>query len=175
MKVHFKLLYLILPEGFRKEQGVPSEHPLPAASKQDPRAVFPHHRHASPEQRPLHTCGPTAPNAHLEAPISHSLAAPPVPDPRAHIDGAQIASADPEAAPPPPNGDSEAPGREGCKHMGRPQLHDRLGATARCPHPAAGGSDPGAEDRERLVLLWAGGVGGRWPLGRRGRAVRGWG
>ena len=69
----------------------------------------------------------------------------------------------------------EAPGREGCKRTERPQLHNRLGSTARCPHPEAGGGDSGAEDRERLVLLWAGGVGGRWPLGRREHAVRGWG
>ena len=61
--------------------------------------MFPHHRHASPEQRALHTCGPTAPDAHLAAPISCSLAAPPVLHPRARIDGAQVASADPEAAP----------------------------------------------------------------------------
>ena len=31
------------PEGFRKEQGVPFEHRLPAASEQDPRALCSHH------------------------------------------------------------------------------------------------------------------------------------
>ena len=69
----------------------------------------------------------------------------------------------------------EAPGREGCKRTGHPPLHDCLGAPAQCPHPAAGGRHPGAEDRVRLALLWVGGVGGHWPLGRRGCAVRVWG
>ena len=65
------------PEGFRKEHGVPSEHPLPAAREQDPRAVRPHYPRASQEQRPLHTCRPTAPDVHPAAPTSGSSAAPP--------------------------------------------------------------------------------------------------
>ena len=68
-----------------------------------------------------------------------------------------------------------APSREGCERAGHPPLHGRLGARARSPHTVAGGGDPGAEDRGRLALLGAGGVGRRWPLGRRGRAVRGCG
>ena len=64
----------------------------------------------------------------------------------------------------------EVLGREGCKRMGRPPVHDLLGAPSQCPHPAAGGRHPRAEDRVRLVFLWAGGVGaaGHWA----GRGVR---
>ena len=65
------------PEGFTKEHGVPSGHPLPAAREQDPRAVRPHYPRASQEQIALHTCRPTAPDVHPAAPTSGSSAAPP--------------------------------------------------------------------------------------------------
>ena len=151
MKVHFNLLHLILQKAL-----VPPEHPLPAASEQDHRAVCPHHQRASPEQRPLHTSGPSAPDTHTAAPISRSSAAPAIPDTRARSDWAQAASADPEASSrgrgaAPPRGDSRGKGQGGLQHTGRPPLHDRLGVPAQCPHPAAGGRHPGADDRAKLV------------------------
>ena len=168
------------PEGFRKEQGVPSEHPLPAASEQDHWAVCPHHQHASQEQRPLYTCGLSAPDAHPVASISRCLAAPPILNPRPTVMGPRQ-RLQTQRTPPVVVGQplweetQEAPGREGCKCKGCPPLHDRLGAPAQCPHPGAGGRHPGDEDRAGLVLIWAGGFGGRWPMGRRERTVKGWG
>ena len=64
----------------------------------------------------------------------------------------------PRGCPPPPR--SRGTEEEGLPARGRPPLHNRLGALARRPHPAAGGGDPRAEDRTRLPLLEAGGVGG---------------
>ena len=87
--------------------------------------MCPHHWHSSPEQRPLHTCGPSAPDAHPAAPISRSSAAPPIQDPRARSNGAQAASADPEAASrgrgaAPPRGDSRGAGQGGLQAHGSP-------------------------------------------------------
>lgn len=138
----------------------------------------PQHPRASREQRSPHTRGPTAPDArarrpHLRAPRRHL----PLPDARARGDGAQAASADPEAAPrrgrgpAPPRGDSGAPSREGCERAGRPPLHGCPGAPARRPHPAAGGGDPGAADRGRLALPGLEGSG----VGQAGGAVGGCG
>ncbi|CAI9159179.1 unnamed protein product [Rangifer tarandus platyrhynchus] len=163
--------FRVLTEGFRKEQGVPSEHPLLAASEKGPRSVCPHHPRAYREQRPLHICGPTAPNAHPAAPPSGSSAATPHPACASPQGPGPRGAHRPRGRPP----WSRGAGREGCECAWGPPLHDRLGAPAQRPYPAAGGSDRGAEDRARLTLLEAGRVGGRWPLGRLGHAVRGCG
>lgn len=138
----------------------------------------PQHPRASREQRSPHTRGPTAPDArarrpHLRAPRRHL----PLPDARARGDGAQAASADPEAAPrrgrgpAPPRGDSRGAEQGRLRARGRPPLHGCPGAPAWRPHPAAGGGDPGAADRGRLALPGLEGSG----VGQAGGAVGGCG
>ena len=155
-------------------------HPVASGQRTGSPSCVPPSPACIPEQRPIHTCGPSAPDTHPAAPISRSLAASPswihapaVTGPRQRL---QTQRPPPVVVGQPLREETrEALGREGCKRTGRPPLHDRLGAPARCPHPAAGGRHPEAEDGARFALLWAGGVRGHWPLGRRGHVVRGWG
>lgn len=138
----------------------------------------PQHPRASREQRSPHTRGPTAPDArarrpHLRAPRRHL----PLPDARARGDGAQAASADPEAAPrrgrgpAPPRGDSGAPSREGCERAGAPRSMAALG-----PRPGVLTLRPVAATREPRTEGGSRSRGWRGRrLGRRGRAVGGCG
>lgn len=127
----------------------------------------PQHPRASREQRSPHTRGPTAPDArarrpHLRAPRRHL----PLPDARARGDGAQAASADPEAAPrrgrgpAPPRGDSGAPSREGCERAGAPRSMAALG-----PRPGVLTLRPVAATREPRT------EGGSRSRGWRGRGL----
>nr|CAI9705597.1 unnamed protein product [Rangifer tarandus platyrhynchus] len=176
----FRVLTADPPEGFRKEQGVPFEHPLLAASEQDPLAVRPHHPRASREQRPLHTCGPTAPDAHPVASISRSSAAPPHPGSARPQQVGPGSVGRPRSCPlrswasPAETRLERHPAGRAVSTRGPHRSTTTLGPQPAVPTlrpvAAAGGGDPGAEDRAWLALLWAGGVRGRWPLGRRWHA-----
>ena len=180
MKVHFKLLYLIFQKALGKSReshlNTHCLRPVNRITELCAPITRPHPQSRAPftpaePALPRHTQWPQ-----FRAPRQHSpprICAPAVTGPKQLL----------QTQRPPPvvlgqprrEKTRDAPGREGCKRTGRPPLHDRLGSPAQCPHPVAGGKHPGAEDPARLALLWAGGVRGRWPLGRRGCVVRFWG
>ena len=177
MKVHFKLFYLILQKALGKSR----------ESHLNTRCQRPVNRitelcapitGTNPQSRDPFTPADPALPTHTRQPQFRT----PRRHPSSRIHAPAVTGPRQTQRPPPmlvtqhlQEETGEAPGRESCKCMGRPPLHDRLGAPAQCPHPGAGGRHPGAEDRAMLSLLYVGGVAGRWPLGRRGCAVRGWG
>ena len=125
MKVHFKLLYLILQKalGKSRESHLNTCCQRPANRITKPCAPI---AGTHPQSRdPFTPADPVLPTHTRRAPISRSLAAPPIPDPCPCSDGAQAASADPESASPdhgaaPPRGDSRGAGQGGLQAHGAP-------------------------------------------------------
>ena len=123
--MHFKLLYLILQKalGKSRESHLNTRCRQPANRITELCAPI---TGTHPQSRdPFTPADPVLPTHTRRAPISRSLAAPPIPDPRACSDGAQAASADPEAASrghgaAPPRGDSRGAGQGGLQVHGAP-------------------------------------------------------
>ena len=115
MKVHFKLLYLILQKALGKSR----ESHLNTRCRQPVNRItelcVPITGTHPQSRDPFTPADPVLPTHTRRAQISRSLAAPSIPDPRACSVGAQAASADPEAASrghgaAPPRGDSRGAG-----------------------------------------------------------------
>ena len=172
MKVHFKLLYLILQNALEKSReshlNTRCQRPANRITELCAPITCMHPQSRDPftpadPALPTHTRRPQflTPRCHPPSRIR----APAVPGHRQHLQTQRPPRM--FVGQPLREETREVPDREGCKHMGRSSLHDCLGAPAPCPHPVAGGRHPGAEERVRLAHLWAGAVGaaGHWAGG----------
>ena len=99
MNINFNLLCLILQKASGKSRESHLNIRCWRPANRIPELCSPITGTHPQSREPFTPADPPLPTAHLVTPISRSLVAPPVPDPRSRIDRAQVASADREAAP----------------------------------------------------------------------------